>query len=134
MNRQEQIILHLESVDQLIEPCAPSPFLKRRLREDAEKFIIETAAALPAVPSQSFNHVIYALGGTTPTNFLKSVGIAFDGNAPVVQERYETSLPGLYLIGDLSAGRKGGSINLAFNMAQEAMRNICTRTPELCED
>lgn len=84
--------------------------------------------------SQSFNHVIYALGGTTPTNFLKSVGIAFDGDAPVVQEGYETSLPGLYLIGDLSAGRKGGSINLAFNMAQEAMRNICTRTPELCED
>lgn len=85
-------------------------------------------------PSQSFNHVIYALGGTTPTNFLKSVGIAFDGDAPVVQEGYETSLPGLYLIGDLSAGRKGGSINLAFNMAQEAMRNICTRTPEFCKD
>lgn len=86
-----------------------------------------------AFPSQGFDHVIYALGGTTPTNFLKSVGIAFDGDAPVVKEGYETSLPGLYLIGDLSAGRKGGSINLAFNMAQEAMRDICTRTPDLCE-
>lgn len=87
-----------------------------------------------AFPAQSFDHVIYALGGTTPTNFLKSVGIAFEGDAPVIKEGYETSVPGLYLIGDLSAGRKGGSINLAFNMAQEAMRNICTRTPELCED
>jgi hypothetical protein len=48
MNRQEKIILRLESVDQLMEPRAPSPFLKRRLREDAEKFIIEKAAALPA--------------------------------------------------------------------------------------
>lgn len=85
-----------------------------------------------AFPSQSFDHVIYALGGTTPTNFLKSVGIAFEGDAPVIKEGYETSLPGLYLIGDLSAGRKGGSINLAFNMAQEAMRDICTRTPDLC--
>ena len=25
------------------------------------------------------------------------------------------------------------AINLAFNMAQEAMRNICTGTPNLCE-
>jgi len=35
-------------------------------------------------------------------------------------------------IGDLSAGRKGGSINLAFNMAEEAMRNICKHTPNVC--
>lgn len=47
MNRKEEIILHLESVDQLIEPCPPSPFLKRRLWEDAEKFIIKQAMALP---------------------------------------------------------------------------------------
>jgi len=72
-------------------------------------------------------------GGTTPTNFLKSADISFDGDLPVIKEGYETSVPGLYLIGDLSAGRKGGSINLAFNMAQEAMRNICTRAPDFCE-
>lgn len=47
MNRREEIILHLESVNQLIEPCPPSPFLKRRLREDAEKFIIEQAMTFP---------------------------------------------------------------------------------------
>ena len=80
-----------------------------------------------AFPARNFDHIIYALGGTTPTNFLKSVGIDFDGDAPVLKDGYETSVPGLYLIGDLSAGRKGGSINLAFNMAQEAMRNICTQ-------
>ena len=48
MNRQEEITLHLQSVDQLIEPSAPSPFLKRRLRKDAEKFIIEKVMALSA--------------------------------------------------------------------------------------
>ena len=47
MSRQEEIILYLESAAQLLEPCPPSPFLKRRLREDAEKFIIERAMALP---------------------------------------------------------------------------------------
>jgi hypothetical protein len=30
----------------------------------------------------------------------------------------------------LSAGKKGGSINLAFNMAAEAMRNICDHGPQ----
>jgi thioredoxin reductase (NADPH) len=76
--------------------------------------------------AQTFDRIIYALGGTTPLNFLKAVGIKFDGDVPVLTQGYETSLPGLYLIGDLSAGRKGGSINLAFNMAAEAMRHICT--------
>ncbi|HEY0320550.1 MAG TPA: NAD(P)-binding domain-containing protein [Pyrinomonadaceae bacterium] len=76
-------------------------------------------------PAETFDHIIYALGGTTPTNFLKAVGIAFEGDAPVIKRGYETSIPGLYLIGDLSAGKKGGSINLAFNMAADAMRHIC---------
>ena len=84
-------------------------------------------------PPQNFEHIVYALGGTTPTNFLKAIGIAFDGSAPVIKEGYETSVPGLYLIGDLSAGKKGGSINLAFNMASEAMQSICGRSPESCE-
>ncbi|MGB7923146.1 MAG: NAD(P)-binding domain-containing protein [Pyrinomonadaceae bacterium] len=83
--------------------------------EEAEQF-----------PAQTFDRVVYALGGTTPLNFLKAVGIKFDGEVPVLTQGYETSLPGLYLIGDLSAGKKGGSINLAFNMAAEAMRHICT--------
>jgi hypothetical protein len=47
MKRQDEITLYLESLDQLIHPCPPSPFLKRRLRKEAEKFIIEQATALP---------------------------------------------------------------------------------------
>jgi hypothetical protein len=47
MNPQGEIVLRLESTDQLLEPCPPSPFLKRRLREDAEKYIIEQAEAIP---------------------------------------------------------------------------------------
>lgn len=43
----EEIVLPLTRVDQLVEPRADSPFLKRRLREDAEEFILERARALP---------------------------------------------------------------------------------------
>jgi thioredoxin reductase (NADPH) len=79
----------------------------------------------PAVDSQEFDRVIYALGGTTPENFLKAVGIAFDGPSPRLSTSFGTSVPGLFLAGDLTAGRKGGSIILAFNTAAAAMRQIC---------
>jgi len=71
------------------------------------------------------DNLIYALGGTTPANFLKSVGIEFDGPSPRLTESFGTSVPGLYLVGDLTAGEKGGSIILAFNSSAAAMRAIC---------
>lgn len=72
-----------------------------------------------------YDDVVYALGGTTPDNFLKVIGIDFDGDAPILKEGYETSINGLFLIGDLSAGKEGGSIISAFNSAHFAMRKIC---------
>ena len=75
--------------------------------------------------SIQFDYVIYALGGSTPENFLKMIGIEFNGPHPVLKEGYETNIPGMFLIGDLSAGSKGGSIIWAFNSANSAMQQIC---------
>ena len=72
-----------------------------------------------------FDYIIYALGGSTPENFLKTIGIEFNGPHPVLKEGYETNIPGMFLIGDLSAGQKGGSIIWAFNSANSAMQQIC---------
>lgn len=72
-----------------------------------------------------FDYIVYALGGTTPENFLKMIGIEFNGPNPVLKEGYETNIPGMFLIGDLSAGSKGGSIIWAFNSANSAMQQIC---------
>lgn len=72
-----------------------------------------------------FDHIVYALGGTTPHNFLRTIGIDFEGETPVIKPGYETSIPGLFLVGDLSAGRKGGSIISAFNSSHAAMVRIC---------
>jgi thioredoxin reductase (NADPH) len=77
--------------------------------------------------TEIFDYVVYALGGSAPHDFLKTAGIEFDGPEPVLKEGYETSVPGLFLLGDLSAGRKGGSIIWAFNSANTAMRRICER-------
>src|SRR5258706_268177 len=74
-----------------------------------------------------FDRVIFALGGTTPTNFLHTLGITFNGDGPVFDESGATNVPGLYLIGDLVVGKKGGSIITAFNSAVRAMKSICTQ-------
>ena len=74
---------------------------------------------------ESFDYVVYALGGSAPHDFLKTAGIEFDGPEPVLKDGYETTVPGLFLLGDLSAGRKGGSIIWAFNSANTAMKRIC---------
>jgi len=79
----------------------------------------------PDFPTRTFERVIYALGGTTPTNFLRTLGIAFDDQGPIFDEAGATKVAGLYLIGDLVVGKKGGSIITAFNSAVHAMKRIC---------
>ncbi|NQW37152.1 MAG: NAD(P)-binding domain-containing protein [Flavobacteriales bacterium] len=81
----------------------------------------------PQYDDSVFDHIVYALGGTTPENFLKTIGIEFNGPNPVLKEGYETNVLGLFLLGDLSAGQKGGSIIWAFNSANTAMRSICKK-------
>jgi thioredoxin reductase (NADPH) len=76
-------------------------------------------------PPRIFSRVIFALGGSTPTNFLHTLGIAFDANGPQFNESGETNVEGLYLVGDLAVGKKGGSIITAFNSAVHAMKSIC---------
>ncbi len=74
--------------------------------------------------ARGFDFIVYALGGTTPHNFLKTIGIQFDGVEPYLKEHYETNVAGMFLIGDLSAGAKGGSIIWAFNTANTAIQRI----------
>jgi thioredoxin reductase (NADPH) len=81
--------------------------------------------AEPEHATRLFDRVIFALGGTTPTNFLHTLGISFNGDGPVFDEAGATNVPGLYLIGDLVVGKKGGSIITAFNSSVRAMRSIC---------
>jgi len=75
-------------------------------------------------PETNFDYIVYALGGTTPSNFLKMIGIEFDGEEPILKEHHETSVPGLFLLGDLAAGKQGGSIIWAFNSARKAITRI----------
>jgi len=77
-------------------------------------------------PTRIFDRVIFALGGTTPTNFLHTLGIDFNADGPAFNEAGATNVAGLYLIGDLVVGKKGGSIITAFNSSVRAMKSICS--------
>ncbi|HEY4757561.1 MAG TPA: hypothetical protein VIH43_03310 [Chthoniobacterales bacterium] len=47
MKQLESIVIPLTSVDQLVDACPPSPFRRRRLKEEAEQYLIERVNALP---------------------------------------------------------------------------------------
>lgn len=64
--------------------------------------------------SQIFDRVIYAIGGTTPSTFLKNAGIKEEDGVPCNDENYQTNIPGLFVAGDITQ-ESGGSIALGLN-------------------
>lgn len=72
----------------------------------------------------TFDHAVYALGGTNPKEFLAKIGIEYKDNRPQLDQG-ETSIDGLFLLGDLASESGGGSINLAFNNSFKVVREMC---------
>lgn len=66
------------------------------------------------IPAETFDRVIYAIGGTTPSSFLASAGIEEKNGVPVHDENYETNIKGLFVAGDITQ-ESGGSIALGLN-------------------
>ena len=64
--------------------------------------------------AQTYDRVIYAIGGTTPSAFLASSGIEEADGKPVHDENYETNIKGLFVAGDITQ-ESGGSIALGLN-------------------
>ena len=77
--------------------------------------------------SELYDRVIYAIGGTTPKDFLKACGITLDENGePIFDENYETEVPGLYIAGDI-AFKSGGSIAIALNHGYRIVNHILNK-------
>ena len=71
-----------------------------------------------------YDRVIYAIGGTTPVDFLKSCGVDVDENSkPIFDEHQETSAKCVYVAGDI-AFKSGGSIAIALNHGYHIVNNI----------
>ncbi|MDM5271505.1 NAD(P)-binding domain-containing protein [Sulfurovum sp. zt1-1] len=71
-----------------------------------------------------YDRVIYALGGTTPVDFFRKSNMVLDEHdLPVINEKFETSVKGLYIAGDI-VYKSGGSIAMAINHAYHILQDI----------
>lgn len=72
---------------------------------------------------ETFDRIIYAIGGTTPKAFLEKMPLVLDekGNPQVDENNYNSD--GVYLAGDI-AGSIGGSIALALNHGYNIIQAI----------
>src|SRR5260370_9629720 len=79
-------------------------------------------------PTRIFDRVIFALGGTTPTNFLHTLGIAFNADGPVFDEAVAPNVAGAFLIADLVVGTKDGAIKTTLHTPSCAHKSTFTPT------
>lgn len=71
---------------------------------------------------ETFSKIFYCLGGSSPKDFLKKIGIEFTDGTPKIDEFGESNLERIFLIGDIATER--GSIMYAFNTAYKAVQRI----------
>ena len=77
--------------------------------------------------TQLFDRIIYAIGGTTPKDFLKACSITLDETGePIFDENYESEVEGLFIAGDI-VFNSGGSIVIALNHGHRIVTNILKR-------
>ncbi|MGG7073390.1 NAD(P)-binding domain-containing protein [Campylobacter sp. 9BO] len=74
-----------------------------------------------------YDRVVYAIGGSSPVDFLQKCGIKTDekGN-PEVDQNFESNIKGLYIGGDLVL-KNGGSIVVALNHAHSVIKDILSK-------
>ena len=74
-----------------------------------------------------YDRAVYAIGGTTPKDFLKACGITIDTKGePIFDTNYESETKGLYIAGDI-AFASGGSIAIALNHGYRIVTHILGR-------
>ena len=74
-----------------------------------------------------YDRAIYAIGGTTPKDFLKACGVTLDAKGePIFDKNYESETKGLYIAGDI-AFASGGSIAIALNHGYRIVNHILGR-------
>ncbi|RXJ68471.1 cbb3-type cytochrome oxidase assembly protein CcoS [Halarcobacter ebronensis] len=78
-----------------------------------------------------YDRIIYAIGGTSPVDFLKKVGIEVDKEGkPIYDEHYRTNIPRLYVAGDI-AFNTGGSIAAALNHGYHIVNSFLRRSGKI---
>lgn len=78
-----------------------------------------------------YDRIIYAIGGTSPVDFLKKMGIEVDEKGkPIYDEHYMTNIPYMYVAGDI-AFNSGGSIVTALNHGYHIVNSYMKRSGKI---
>ena len=102
-----------KNIAEVIEKKKVKPLLGiniNALEDDEEKVKVLFSTG----DAQTYDRVIYAIGGTTPSAFLESSGLQEADGKPLFDEHYETNIKGLFVAGDITQ-KSGGSIALGLN-------------------
>lgn len=74
--------------------------------------------------SDVFDRAIYAIGGSSPVDFLKKCNIELDSNnLPIVNEHLQTSVQGVFIAGDIGF-KSGASVAMAIAQAEKIVSHI----------
>lgn len=105
-----------------IRACMPSNIAAIEADGDRPRVRYAEAELAP----ETFDAVVYALGGMNPTEFLRGAGVRTNERGEAeVDEHHESAVRGLYVVGDLlGKGKGGGSIIAGFNSAAESVRHL----------
>ena len=78
------------------------------------------------IEPEYFDRVIYAIGGSTPNDFLRRCDLDLQSGELKLSDIYETEIGGMFISGDL-AFKNGGSIAVALDMSYKIVKTIKER-------
>lgn len=91
-----------------------------KIENEQGKALVDFGDDFPIV----FDRVIYAIGGSTPVDFLKKCSVELnESNQPIVDENCQTPTKGLFVGGDIIT-KSGGSIVVSINHAHKIITTI----------
>lgn len=101
-----------------VNECNQNGKLKLKLGVDIQEIEDENSKAKIKFndgSTESYDRVIYAIGGSTPVDFLQKCGIEVDDKGvPVFDENKQSNVKGIFVAGDI-ASKNGASIVVALN-------------------
>jgi len=112
---------------EMIKKCAEAKRVRLKLGIDIENVVGahgQLRVNFMDGTHELYDRAVYAIGGTTPKDFLKACGVTIDKKGePIFDENYETETKGLYIAGDI-AFASGGSIAIALNHGYRIVNHI----------
>lgn len=110
-----------------LESVIASGKLKTKLGIDIESLSDENSkvnAHFSDGSVEEFDRAIYAIGGSSPVDFLKKCNIKLDENSlPIVDENLQSSVKNVFVVGDILF-KSGASIACALSQAQKVIAHI----------